>query len=99
MNANRLGRAVAPTRWHQRARTRFTRPGTTSPVQRYTGTRASRAAMTTGSVTSPPLVQHAVGWKRAICTRASTTAGRRRTARAMSDVRESGSRSDGIGLA
>src|SRR5438094_7483662 len=90
---------VVPTRAATRARSRFVRPGTTLPSQRYTGTPAARAPRTAGSETRPPVVQHTEAWKRSACHQASTAASGRTKARRTSDMRESGSRRDGIAVA
>src|SRR5438128_1737061 len=90
---------VVPTRAATRARSRFVRPGTTLPPQRYTGTPAARAPRTAGSETRPPVVQHTEAWKRSACHQASTAASGRTKARRTSDMRESGSRRDGIAVA
>src|SRR5438132_1057836 len=90
---------VVPTRAATRARSRFVRPGTTLPSQRYTGTPAARAPRTAGSETRPPVVQHTEAWKRSACHQASTAASGMTKARRTSDMRESGSRRDGIAVA
>src|SRR5437870_6487945 len=90
---------VVPTRAATRARSRFVRPGTTLPSQRYTGTPAARAPRTAGSETRPPVVQHTEAWKRSACHQASLAASGMTKARRTSDMRESGSRRDGIAVA
>src|SRR5438552_2032029 len=98
-NARNDASNVVPMRCDHPASSRFTRPGTALPSQMYTGTRATRAAITMGSDTRPPVVQQTDGPKRTICARASTAANGSSSARETSEMRESGSRSDGITVA
>src|SRR5437660_1341613 len=98
-NARNDASNVVPMRCDHPASSRFTRPGTALPSQMYTGTRATRAAITMGSDTRPPVVQQTDGPKRTICARASTAANGSSNARETSEIRESGSRSDGITVA
>ena len=57
---------VQPIRDAKRASTREARPGSASPVHRYTGTRNVRAARTTGIAIAPPDVSATFGRNRAI---------------------------------
>src|SRR5438093_10873125 len=73
-NARNDASNVVPMRCDHHASSRFTRPGTALPSQMYTDTRATRAAITMGSDTRPPVAQQTDGEKRQIGERAANAA-------------------------